>query len=376
MSNAQYQVMVIDPVQGNVTGAFAGPDFYELRYNRALDDVGSIAFTVPSTAQNRAAFSLDCFLEVYRTDSSNPGVLQLEDTYLARLFQRFREGNEEKYLVGGYSLNHLLKRRVVDPAADGSATDGYSRKNGPADLIIHDYVNQQMGATAPITRQFPNFSVGSVLSIGVPISAALRYQYLYDAVFAISVPGQVDFIINRNGGANTIMQIQQIGVDRTATTNYPIAPWMGFVPMRGNLQDPNFVIDRQNERTIVFVLGQGQGLTRAVSTITAKGYLDSPFNRWEMTLDQNAILKTDTLGLGATGVGALYQYAPKKNFVCKINGDEGGNTYREDWDLGDTVTAIWDELQSDLRIWGVSIAVNSQGEQITLDVRTSQRGVV
>jgi hypothetical protein len=376
MSQAQYQVCVIEPNQGNVTGVFDGAAFYELRYNRALDDVGSIAFTVPSTAANRAAFSLDSFLEVYRSDPRNPSAMKLEETYLARLFQRFREGEEEKYLVGGYSLNHLLKRRVIDPAADGSATDGYSRKNGPADLIIHDYVNQQMGVTAPLARQFPNFSVASVLSAGVPVSAALRYQILYDAMFAISIPGRVDFNIVRGVGANTIMQIGQFGMDKTATTNYPIAPWQGLVPNRGNVQTPNFVIDRQNERTIVLALGQGQGLQRAVSIITAKGYLDSPFNRWEMTLDQNAILKTDTLGLGATGVGALYQYAPKKTFVCKVAGDEAGNTYHVDWDVGDTITAIWDELQADLRIWGVAISANGQGEQIVMDVRTSQNGIV
>lgn len=374
-ANTQYQVLALDPYQGGVVKVFDGASFYELKYNRALNDVGVMAFTVPSTAENRNAFQLDTFIEVYRTDPNNSPAMLLEDTYLARLFQRYREDNEERFLVGGYSLNHLLKRRVVDPNEDVTAIDGYSRKTGPADLMIRDYVDQQMGVGASAARQFANFSVGAVASIGISLSAALRYDNLYDAMFSLAVSGQVDFEIHRSGGANTVLQVGQIGSDKSATTNYPIRPWMGLIPNRGNLQAPNFIIDRQNERTVMLALGQGQGLQRAEAVLTGRGYLDSPFNRWEITVDANSILKSDDIGLTAVGIGALYPYAPKRSFQCTMQ-DEGGNQYRVDWDLGDLITTIWDELQADLRVWGVGITVTRDGESITADIRTSQSSVI
>lgn len=371
-NGVQYQVMVLDPVFGTVQGVFDAATFYELRYSRKLNDIGVIAFTIPSTDENRAKFQLDSFIEVYRTDpTGQTRAMQLEETYLARLFHRFREGDDEKYLIGGFSLNHLLKRRLIDPDEDPSSTGtGYSTKSGAADVIIQQYVYQQMGVGASVDRRVQNFSFGTIGGIGLPISRSLRYTELFEEVYDMALAGRVDFIIQRISNNALVMFIEQIGSDKSLSNNYPVRPWVGLSPIRGNLANPSFLVDRQDERTFIYALGQGQADSRLLYTQSAAGYSDSPYNRWEHYLDGRSNEKGDIVGLTNDAVAELFKYQARKTFEYTLEGGEGGNTYRVDWDVGDIVTALWDEIQYDLRVWGVDVQVNNQGELITIDTKS------
>lgn len=370
-TGTQYQVAIIDPVTGLTQAIFDPTSFYELRYSRKLNDIGVVAFTVPSTDQTRALFSLDTMIEVYRTDPSNATrQMQIEETYLTRLTHRFREGDEEKFLVGGFSLNHLLKRRLIDPAEDSSsAITGYSSKSGPADVVIQAYCYQQMGAGASLVRQVPNLSFGQISGVGLTVSGNFRYTELFQETYDLAIAGRVDFIIQRSNLNQLVMYIQPIGSDKSMKNNYPIRPWVGLSPIRGNLSNPSFMIDRQEERTFIYALGQGQGDQRALFTMAAAGYSDSVYNRWELFLDARTNDKSDTTGLISNAVAELFKYQPKKSFSYRLQGGEGGNVYRVDWDLGDLVTAFWDETLVDLRVWGVEVAVSEQGEEISIDTR-------
>src|SRR4051812_19085292 len=110
-----YQLTVTDPATGVVLSVFDGTALDEMRFSRVLDDVGLLAVTLPYSNALPAIFVLDSLVEVQRT-SPITGKLQTEDVYLTRLTQHFRQGDEEKYVVGGFSLNHLLARRLIDPA--------------------------------------------------------------------------------------------------------------------------------------------------------------------------------------------------------------------------------------------------------------------
>lgn len=370
-TGTQYQIATIDPATGLTTGVFDGASFYELRYSRKLNDIGVVAFTLPSTPANRALFNLDTMIEVYRTDPTNKTrQMIVEDTYLTRLTHRFRQGDDEKFLVGGYSLNHLLKRRIIDPAEDSSASlTGYSSKSGPADVVIQQYVYQQMGAGASQPRQIPNLFFGPISSVGLTISKNLRYTELFQEMYDIAIAGGVDFLISRQMNNILIMNIQVIGSDKTQKNNFPIRPWVGLSPIRGNLTDPSFMLDRQDERTFIYAMGQGQADARAKFTMSAAGYSDSVYNRWEAFVDCRSNDKSDATGLITDAVAELFKFQPKKTFSYTLLGGEGGNIYRLDWDLGDIVTAFWDEVSVDLRVWGVEVVVNEQGEQIKIDAR-------
>lgn len=362
-----YQVVVLHPASGSVTALFDASSFYEMRYSRALNDIGAIAITLPSTPEIRAAFMLDSFVEVYREREN--GKLEKEETYLVRLMHRFIEGDEERFIVGGVSLNHLIARRIVDPDDDPLVAGGYSTKSGPADQVIFDYCYEQMGIGASVARRTIGLSIAPVSGIGRPIGARLRYESLFEQVQGFSRAGAVDFQIVRSSGANLELQIGKIGKDRTNTTNSVYhQPSVALTPLRGNLTKPSLLSDRKGEANFAYVLGQGQRDRRIVYKAAGVGITDSPNNRIEFAEDARNVEQSDALGLITSANAVLQDHRLKNEFTYEPTGVEPGNTYHEDWDLGDAITIDWDETLLDLRIVGIEISIGADGETITTSV--------
>lgn len=368
MSLPDYQVTVIDPATGQVVMIFDGIALYELRYNRPLNDIGAMALTLPvegNALRLRSIFSLDALIEVART-SPVTGRLQVEDTFLTRLTHRFREGNEERFVVGGLSLNHLLSRRVIDPDDDPLAAGGYSTKAGPADVVMRAYAREQCGDLASADRQFPNFSVGPVGSIGNGVGKRARYENLFELFQELSRSSSMDFIVTRLTSNILRLTIAPIGSDKSKSSNYPFAPFVMLNPDRGNLANPSLVIDRKKEGNFCYALGQGQGEFRIVSKVTGQGLGDSPYNRLEFTEDVRLAERGQAQQLLTGALDALKERQPVKEFTFEPSGQEPGNIYRQDWDVGDLVTAAWDDESLDLRVRDVELDISASGETISV----------
>lgn len=254
MPLADYQLTVRNPADGTVRIVLDGTAFDDCRYSRALNDVGVFAMTLPSDPDWPAIFTVDALIDVERT-SPLTGYLQTEETYLARLSHRFREGDQERYVVGGLSLNHLLARRVVDPDDDPAAAGGFSTKAGPADDILHDYADEQCANPINSLRAFPNFSVAASTSVGAAAGRRLRYELLLEVFQDVANQSNVDFIITRLIDNVLRLTIAPIGADRTRTRNYPFAPFVELTPQRGNLGEPSLLFDRKREQNYVYALG-------------------------------------------------------------------------------------------------------------------------
>jgi hypothetical protein len=369
MSLADYQITVIDPASGQVNQIYDGTALYEMRYNRPLNDIGALALTLPvqgNALRLRSIFSLDALIEVART-SPTTGQLQVEDTFLTRLTHRFREGDEERFVVGGLSLNHLLARRVIDPDDDPLAAGGYSTKAGPADDVMRAYAREQCGDLClTAARQFPNFSVGPVGSIGAGVGKRARYENLFELFQELSRSGNMDFIVRRISGNTLRLTIAPIGTDKSVTTNYPFAPSVMLNPDRGNLANPSLLIDRKKESNFCYALGQGQGEFRIVAKVTGLGLGDSPYNRLEFTEDVRLAERNQNQQLLTGARDALKERQPIREFTFEPTGQQPGNIYRDDWDIGDLVTAAWDDESLDLRIRDVELDISQSGENISV----------
>lgn len=359
-----YQFTIRNPVDGSVRVVLDGSAFDDVKYSRALNDVGIFAGTLPSDPDWPDVFTLDALIDVERT-SPLTGFLQLEDTYLTRLTHRYREGDQERFVVGALSLNHLLARRIVDPADDPLAAGGYSTKAGPADDILVAYANEQCGASASAIRQFPNFSVAVSTSVGSTAGRRLRYENLLEVFQDVCNQSNVDFIVSRLSASNLRLTVLPIGTDKTRSRNYPLAPFVELNPNRGNLSDPSMLLDRKKEQNYVYALGQGPGENRILTKLQGEGNNDSPYNRIEFTADIRTAERGDSQTIITGARAALYDKNPKLEFTFKPTGAEPGNIYRLDWDVGDTVTCAWDDVALDLRVREVEITLDDSGETIS-----------
>lgn len=362
---SDFQITVINPLDGQVIYIYDGPSLYDLKYNRALNDIGALALTLPGAADAASIFTVDSLVEVART-SPTTGFLQVEETFLTRLTHRFREGNEERFVVGALSLNHLLTRRVIDPDDDPLAAGGYSTKAGPADDVLRDYAREQCGDLASADRQFPNFSVGPVLSVGAGVGKRARYENLFETFQGITRQGNVDFMISRLTSNVLRLTIEPIGANHSRTANYPGAPFVMLNPDRGNLANPSLVVDRKKEGNFCYALGQGQGEFRIVAKVTGLGLGDSPYNRLEFTEDVRLAERGQTTQLLTGARDALKEKQPIREFTFEPSGQMPGNIYRLDWDMGDVVTVAWDDESVDLRIRDIEITIDASGETISV----------
>lgn len=369
MSLPNYQITVIDPTTGQTLKIYEAAAFYDLRFERALNGVGALVMTLPATDDVSSVFVLDALVVIART-SPVSGALQTEDTYLTRYTQRVRVGNDERFAVGGLSLNHLLQRRVVDPADDPLAAGGYSTKAGPSDTIMRAYAREQMGDLASTARQVPNFTVGEVLTVGTPIGKRLRYENLLTVMQDMANQGAMDFLIHWITNNTLRLTIEPIGTDKTRSRNYPFGPFVQLDPLRGNLTSPSLTIDRKKEGNYCYALGQGPGEQRTVLQLGGNGQADSPYNRMEFMQDARSAERGNSLALLTSARDALRTNQPKREFSFTPTGQEPGNTYRLDWDLGDRITAVWGDQWVDLRIRNVEIRLTSVGlgEEITVKV--------
>jgi hypothetical protein len=362
-----YQINIIDPFTGETKAVLDGASFDDCRFSRILNDVGLIAMTLPYRDDWSAIFVLDAMIEVQRT-SPITGLLQTEDVYLLRLTHHYREGNEEKFVVGGLSLNHLLARRLIDPTDDPAAAGGYSTKAGPADDILHDYADQQCGPAASAARRFPNLTIAPSNSVGAAAGRRLRYDILLNIFQDVANQSNIDFTIIRLTGSAIRLVIGPIGTDKSRSRNYPFAPFVELNPLRGNLSDPSLLFDRKQEQNYVYALAQGPGETRIVTRVSGDGIGDSPYNRIEFTTDIRNAERGDNTTIITSARAALYDKQPHKEFTFRPTGAEPGGVYRQDYDLGDVVTCTFGGDSFDLRIRGVEITLSPDNEDISVTV--------
>lgn len=371
MSLPSYQLSIYDAATGSTNAVYSGEAFDDLKFSRVLDDVGLLAMTMPYSDELTSIFTLDSLIDVQRT-SPITGFLQTEETYLTRLTHHFREGDVEKFVIGAVSLNHLLARRIIDPADDSSAAGGYSTKSGPADDVLVAYARQQCGDLClTAARKYPNFSIAASNSVGDSVGRRLRYDNLLEVFQDVCNQSStilMDFQIVRLSGNLLRLTVNPIGTDRTRSHNYPFAPFVELNPLRGNLSDPSLLFDRKQEENYVYALAQGPGESRIVTRVTGDGVYDSPYNRIEFTTDVRNAERGDNTTILTSARNALYDKQPQKEFTFKPTGTEPGSMYHLDWDIGDRVTCTFGTDSFDLRIRGVEITLSPDNEEISVTV--------
>lgn len=363
-----YQVNVYDPTTGDMLRIFDPRNFYEMSYERLLWHVGKLAIVLPYELGIEDAFPVDALIDILRT-SPVTGKLELEDTYLCRLTQRFVDDGAEQFAVGGLHLNHLFDRRIIDPADDPAAAGGYSTKAGAADNVIRAYVREQMGDLASTDRNLPNFTVSPVPGTGHPVGARKRYDNLLATLQELSAKGDMDFVMQHLSSNVLYCNVAVMGTDKTRGTNYPLFPYVGLAPERGNLEAPSLTLDRKEEGNVVYMLGEGNRENRSLFVMSGSGAADSPYNRIEFTKNAQNSDKKSPLELVTDAFSALRDSQPTTEFTFKPVTTAAGSIYQLDWILGDKVTVSWGAFEQDVRITGVNVRLDSEGEDIEVTIK-------
>lgn len=354
-----YQVMLM-ATDGTILDVIDMSRIQVLEYTRIVNNYGVCSLTID--ADDRAAqfaTRLDMLIEIYRRNEQN-GDFEKEDTYFARYFNRFEdESGEEFVIISGVQLTQLLERRIILAVDDPLNAGGFSTKFDIGSTVMWQFVNEQcVNPASNALRAFPQLTISADPLAGFLVFQRRAYENLLVVLQEIATQSQMDFYVERTTGANLRVLIAVTGTDKTLTSNYPFLPYVLFDPRRGNMRSPNLTVNRKSEKTLMFVMGQGLDGDRVAFPVTNGVSIDdSIWNRIEATTDSRN--DTDTDGLLASGTEALNDAGIEIAFSFEPDLFASQGRYNVDWFLGDKVTALYGDYQTDLRVMQVSVTVNT-----------------
>lgn len=361
-----YQINIYDSLV-NLLDILPVNETFSMKYEKKLNEIGTFALTVINDGKYDDIFSIDNIISILRADPD--GVLQIEDSFFIRYTETVEADDGERLVLGGYSLLHLMKRRIIDPEDDSvQPNGGYATKQGTAGDVIRAYCREQMGDLASIDRQFPILDIPIPNYQGGNVVGDYRYESLYSKMRELGISGGVDFSIDIDPDAGILeLNIGTIGTDRSKKTNIN-PPYVLLDPKLGNILNPRMITDAKEEITVIYALSEGTGSNRTLIKRISALATDSPFNRIEKKIDVRNSEKGNFKTVADEATKAILADDRIESIEFDISPSLYGAIYREDFFFGDVVTAQWRNRIFNIRIISIVVTVDDSGEKIEISV--------
>jgi len=357
---AAYEVSLLDAA-GQVIAVLDTTVLVTLHYARVLNGVAACQVTLRADHPAAPLFGKDRLIEINRYPSPRAAA-QHEGTYLVRYRRRYEDEDGVTWLIAsGVSLEYLLLVRHIDPRNDPLVAGGYSTKEGPADDVIGELVAQQAGAGAGVYQRVPDLSVAASGHIGKQVAGRWQWENLLDELQKLARTGAVDFYLRRGTGLALEFVCERVGAD--LRRNYAGAESVIFTPAFGNMRSPDLTEDWKDEKTYVYLLGQGTETERDVYEQMSGHLFDTPYGYAAQVADARQVKDGDATEYLTQALEELAKGAAKVEFSFEVTQAE--QQYRRLWDVGDRVTAAWLDYEADLRITGVEVEVSESDERVT-----------
>ncbi len=329
--------------------------FRRFSIGRSVNGLCAFALELSGNDSHIASLALDGQLEFYRANLGYAIDPYLEFEALIRDVEEGMDADGRSiYTVSGPGYNELLKRRVIE-AATGSAG---AAKDGPAETVIKEYVEEQCGPTAGLFRAIAGLTVQADGGNGGLVRLSRAYRWVYDVCLEIASTGGGDFAVVGTGAASYQFRWYDghLGTDRSDTVVFALE--------YGNMGSPKLSHKRSGEITAVLVGGQGDGVARTTTWRIDYGReSESPINLREMFVDQRQ--ETDAQGLITAGDRALQDNRAPYRLSFEVL-QVPSCLYGFHYFLGDLVTVKFKAYTAVQQVKAVEFVVDQNGEQLNV----------
>jgi len=341
-------------------------NFISLKFVRAANSIGAFSLVIPDTI-NRKYIQRDQMIEIWRGVDGKSA--RFEMLGLVRHINIQEQGGVKVLTLSGMDGNSLLNSRIVAYASNAAL----AKTSTYADNAMKSIVRSNLGSTATNTaRNLTSYglAVAPDLSLGPSVTKRFAWANVLDTLnkiadMAYEEGTAVYFDMTPRIVSNSRLSwqfetyINQPGADHTYTSSNPLV----FSSEWGNLTDANLTYDYNDERSVVYVGGQGEEANRRVLAVEQSARIGvSPWNRREMFY--NASNQTNTnAALRQAGNAQIRKVNKRIMFSAKLHPTDTMR-YGIEWKMGDKVTASFDERQFNGIISPVAITVNRSGEKI------------
>lgn len=329
-------------------------------------DAGGFRVVVPRERAALDAIALHNVLEIRRDVLDGRG---LQTEFVGVIDSRdVDEFGRMWTLEGTDLLGFWLSKRIV-----GATTAAL--KSGPAETVLKAYVAENLGSAAATERRAASELIGLAWSVAPSDGKGTDVEFR--AVRA-NLLSEVSIPVCRLGDLvqTVVLLPDDAGYEYRTALPVDATVSSGGLPFSlgwDNVEELGYREDFRGLANAVYVLGDGFGDTRNVSEVTLAGSITSHFRR-EIALDARY---ANTVGLRTdAGEAELERH---DEIAVTVRGKplrvSANSRYREDWDVGTTVTVAIPQIdvQVDRRIVAATVSLSeSAGEDVTFELGVHQ----
>ncbi len=373
---ARYYVLVQDQ-SGTEVGRLYSDDsaFKSLWYTKIKNGVGQFRFEISDGHDLVSAFeALRAPVQVWRRnqDFDIDWALEWEGFALSPAHYADDKG-QEFFVINGQSCLDLVDG--VDIAyIEGTA---FTKKSGPGETVIKQYVNENVGPGAASVSRFYDTSIDGLVieadaARGSTWNGERAHKDLLPVIQKIADQTGLAFDVVGTGPGTYEFQVfegqrssdrSDIGVDpanegKNAAGNRPVVFSLAF----DNILQPYVSLARGATVNIVHALGSGKGTARKRRTaVDATSLAESVFHRREVI--RSASQENTDAALDAVAESTLDEHTADYAFNFRIR-ETADIAYGRDFFWGDKCVGQFRDIKSIKELVYLSMTLNAQGEDM------------
>jgi hypothetical protein len=289
------------------------------------------------------------------------GVILSGPTLTAQLSQE-TEDPRGKWVITGADDSLILADRLAYPSPDvadvSAQTQSHDRKTGFAESVIKEYVSQNIGPDATVTRRVSNLTIQADEERGENVFGSARFDNLQDLIYSLATPSGLGFTIKQIDNDLEFQVFEPL--DRTSSVRMDIANNQ-LTRTEYSYSSPKF--------TRAIVGGAGEAVERLFFEATTTDSIsaeDTWNRRIESFIDNRSSEEADKLNQAA-----LEKLTDDGVTIVNISvspTDDSNMRYGFDWNLGDKVTVVIDETETQAVVTEVGISIQADGVRVSATV--------
>lgn len=290
---------------------------------------------------------------------TGPGnsVIMSGPTMSARLEQT-SDNLEGDWVISGASDDVLLQERLAypTPATDDvtAQTTAYDERTANAETVLKQYVDVNMGPSAPDSRQVANLIIEPNLSRGVVITGKARFDKMQDIFYDLAQLGEIGYKIEQSGDALEFKCY--IPTDRTAKIRLD----MDNQKLTGAQYS---YASAKVTRAIVGGQGEGEWRRFVESSNTDSENAENTWNR-RIEVFKDGRNTRDSDLLEQAGQEFLVDNGKTIVELAVIPSDDINMRFGVDWYLGDKITVVVQDIEAKAVVTEIGLAISESGVRI------------
>lgn len=357
--HAEHYIVVRDTTGAKVAEI---TDFWGLAYSRRVNDVGMAVVELQDDTPLIDLLGFDYQFEIMRHHHE----LEIDwyaDFYgLLRCIDRAHVDGKPTYIATLLEQQSLLDRRIIAYPAGTNHRSEWT--NVAAETVMKEIVTYNMtsaGTTVDGRKRDAALSGFTITNAtdqarGNTISIGASWVNVLTALQNVAHVAGGDFALSKTGAATWEFEFYpgQLGTDRTATVIFSLT--------FGNMNNPQFMCERIDEKTVAIVGGQGTGANRATAIRTGPNHSTS--NDIEFFVDARDLQS----GLNERGDAELEERRADESLNFDVL-QTPASFYGKHYFLGDLVTEKFKGVSRTRKVGAIHVTSSpNEGKQVEVEL--------